>query len=164
MSPSTTGPSAERSCPGPARCRKAARGARRRDRSAQSLPLTTSPILAASPGCSKKCSGSPHPSSGGPKIEPRGDQEGRAAADDCRTPNRLVERSRQRSGASVSDPNCPAANNCVFCLCDSLCVSLRRRRPPYSPLSTNEEQGCPRLARRWECEAKPKEDYHGGQT
>ena len=164
MSPSTTGPSAERSCPGPARCCKAARGARRRDRSAQSLPLTTSPILAASPGCSKKCSGSPHLSCGAPKIDPRADLE----VAPYQPPNfqaaGLSEDGGQGFGVSVSDPNRPAANNCVFCLSDSLRVSPRRRRPTYSPPSTNEEQGCPRLAQSWECEAEPKEDYDGGHT
>jgi Helix-turn-helix domain len=61
--------------------------------------------------------------------------KGRTAADDCRTPNRLIE--AQRSDASVSDPNCPAADNCVFCLSDSLCVSLRRPRDESMSLPKN---------------------------
>jgi hypothetical protein len=53
--------------------------------------------------------------------------------------------------------------NCVFCLADALLVSLRDGRRIYSLLVINEEQGYPRLARRWECDMSvlPGANYLG---
>ena len=58
------------------------------------------------------------------------DREGALQPMTGEIPTVLLKRSRQRSGASVSDPNCPAAINCVFCLADSLFVSLLQGRQP----------------------------------